>query len=464
MKLRRRWKVFWNLAVIFTIIVVVRRWDPPFDDSDMWVTRVEVPAEQNAFLDYVRIGEELEARDRRVWRLQDILNDAAKGWPVVHELAESNRTVMVELERLQAKPGCRAPEMRSPDDRTYKPMGLVRLAMMLEISAASAQRKGEVREATRNILTGIQLARHFSMEPAELMQYSIALAAHETSMRAIRRLAGDPAVDETALRNILAGLRGQPLGNDSQPIALRGEHKLVLLCLSEAERNGNISFNSLDPIFIYETTNRSLLAHFRNQIAVRTGYLPNRTRERLHNLLEPQLRTACMHATHPDVAIFWRSVDEMDERQHSPRHLLRPNFAGESLISADVYAGSANSSRITQNTIELTRTVVAIRLFQLAHGRNPETLQELCPAFIDAVPLDRYDGAPIRYEHATATVFSAWPLNYDGQPVRDGALLTSKPLVKPSGPNEKTAFVLPQVLVTERPPPQDNSGATNRVE
>ena len=51
----------------------------------------------------------------------------------------------------------------------------------------------------------------------------------------------------------------------------------------------------------------------------------------------------------------------------------------------------------TQANIRLATTALAVERFRLAEGRLPEGLDELAPQFLDAVPTDPFDGAPLRY-------------------------------------------------------------------
>jgi hypothetical protein len=46
---------------------------------------------------------------------------------------------------------------------------------------------------------------------------------------------------------------------------------------------------------------------------------------------------------------------------------------------------------------ELNQVMIALELHHLAHGRYPEALSALAPAYLSAVPPDRYAGRPLRY-------------------------------------------------------------------
>ena len=45
----------------------------------------------------------------------------------------------------------------------------------------------------------------------------------------------------------------------------------------------------------------------------------------------------------------------------------------------------------------VTRTALAVERYRLAQGQSPERLDDLCPRFLDSVPLDPIDGRPLRY-------------------------------------------------------------------
>jgi hypothetical protein len=52
--------------------------------------------------------------------------------------------------------------------------------------------------------------------------------------------------------------------------------------------------------------------------------------------------------------------------------------------------------RITAQT-RAARVMLAAERFRLRHGRWPETLDELVPEFLDKVPIDPFDGKPLRW-------------------------------------------------------------------
>jgi hypothetical protein len=53
----------------------------------------------------------------------------------------------------------------------------------------------------------------------------------------------------------------------------------------------------------------------------------------------------------------------------------------------------------TLSSMRNARTAIATELFRRVNGRWPDNLQELVPDFLDEIPIDPFDGMPLRYRH-----------------------------------------------------------------
>jgi len=73
--------------------------------------------------------------------------------------------------------------------------------------------------------------------------------------------------------------------------------------------------------------------------------------------------------------------------------------------------------------IGATRVLLAMKAFKLDKGRLPATLDELVPAYLDAVPLDDFDGKPLRYNPAKKIIYSV------GEDLKDDGGMTKKEYV-----------------------------------
>ncbi len=52
------------------------------------------------------------------------------------------------------------------------------------------------------------------------------------------------------------------------------------------------------------------------------------------------------------------------------------------------------------------RVIAACRAYEREMGELPESLDQLVPAYLDAVPRDPYDGKPVRYSKSKAIVYA----------------------------------------------------------
>jgi hypothetical protein len=73
-----------------------------------------------------------------------------------------------------------------------------------------------------------------------------------------------------------------------------------------------------------------------------------------------------------------------------------------------------------QALIELARSALAVERFRLAEGRLPTNLKDLTPRFLDAVPIDPFDGNPVRYYRHLASGYVIYSVDTDGHD--DGGL------------------------------------------
>jgi len=56
--------------------------------------------------------------------------------------------------------------------------------------------------------------------------------------------------------------------------------------------------------------------------------------------------------------------------------------------------------------LQATRTILALRAYQLTHGKLPPDLSALVPEFLNEVPIDDFDGQPLRYSPERKIVYS----------------------------------------------------------
>jgi len=123
--------------------------------------------------------------------------------------------------------------------------------------------------------------------------------------------------------------------------------------------------------------------------------------------------------------------------------LLSNNSVGirlrETLIAAN--SGVVPLKGRIQTDLAATLVIVAIKAFKMKTGRLPKTLDELVPEYLAAVPLDDFDGKPLRYSPEKKILYSV------GKNLKDVGGSTKEEIQKwcekeyPSQPPEDTYSV-----------------------
>jgi hypothetical protein len=107
---------------------------------------------------------------------------------------------------------------------------------------------------------------------------------------------------------------------------------------------------------------------------------------------------------------FCADADLLREgKRRAAESAFAPNALGELVIGQ---VRGRNYDQIQRNRcqfetqVSLVAVMIAAKAYSDNEGALPERLEDLVPRYLDALPLDRYDGAPLRYAHAARAVYS----------------------------------------------------------
>jgi hypothetical protein len=106
----------------------------------------------------------------------------------------------------------------------------------------------------------------------------------------------------------------------------------------------------------------------------------------------------------------YRRRPEGTIHQLTARDLTRPtNLYGRLLAYQSTWSVQNTINRRTRSLSQrsLLRACLALRVFHEEHGRLPEKLEELVPAYLPEVPIDHANGQTLRYSHELGRVWSA---------------------------------------------------------
>jgi hypothetical protein len=120
-------------------------------------------------------------------------------------------------------------------------------------------------------------------------------------------------------------------------------------------------------------------------------------------------RAAIQHKSSKKLQQARRQIEERIEQ-------IAPVDAVRFPVSRDIPVGSLVSLRRslgTQTQRELTVTAIALKRFELRHGKLPSSLAALLPEFLQALPVDYMDGQPMRYRLNADGTFTLYSVGSD---------------------------------------------------
>ena len=309
----------------------------------------------------------------------------------------SDRDLIADYVRTNAPALRKATEARHfnqfqfPVDYSYGPAtdqpqlrDLRKLVRILSLATALQIEEGRTNEWPENIALQLQLAATLDGEPtvmSHLVRNSLVRMAATATERSLNRAGCN---DEAAGRLGLAF--AQAIRTNSLPLALIGERALTIPVfrlswreIQSSSRDGNEDPTPGKP---QQYTGKP------NPVLWFSGFF-----ERDLSFFLKTMETSLGPATlSPPESLRLTNVLDNAESVAGRRGFLFSGMLLPSLGRAAVRDAS------TQARLRAAVASLAIERFRLSQGRLPAGLSELTPRFLDAIPADPFDSAPLRYK------------------------------------------------------------------
>jgi hypothetical protein len=279
-------------------------------------------------------------------------------------------------------------------------------ARLLRAEAIQQKRRGNLNGAVESCLTILRLSRRIGDE-TYLIRFLVQRAIFAIGTRALwDEVLSDADASATAYRAALAELRAWDIDRDFVR-ALKGErvftNEMYEWLRSETQKLRNpfslwqtfVGEKSVDLMFLLSprnwfAENQLLMLEFHRQlISVAQKGVPY-DRQQVRQLIA-EFKRKCRKG--------WTVT--LGKREISwGRYPLAE-------VSIDTYDPLLDRVTDTHALQRVTMTALALRLYRKENGRYPENLQQLVPKYLPSVPIDPYDGKPLRYRKL-AKGFKVW--------------------------------------------------------
>ncbi|MBC8011918.1 MAG: hypothetical protein H7067_17665 [Burkholderiales bacterium] len=258
---------------------------------------------------------------------------------------------------------------------------------------------GRQDEAVASAFVGLAFGRKLTDARGTLIDYLSGDAVRKMFCGTLQQLAAHPEITTASLRRIQAGLTQAGNGVDGYAHSLRNETMTMYAYMSglDAEKAAGGGMTGGDELRVFAATRVLFpLVYKRNKTAATYVDIMRHEIE-VHDL------ALGVRPTPSDVLPEWRGIGEFIRPWNlQGRMMLRILVPTISKVSGARHLGFSRQSA--------TEAFVALRRYHQEHGKLPESLDALIPAYLATVPLDYVDRRPIRYSREARAV---WSVGYE---------------------------------------------------
>jgi len=415
---RKRTKVLLVLAFLALLlglgVAVCLMDDPPPEDADLRITREAIPDEENAFTCFVEAGNAVVwphdanilpgSTDCPEDRL--LHDDVAWDDALAQKTLEANRRALDLWDQGLARPRLQVPEITRMEESMPYTLGWLALVGPISLRSRYLAQTGHAKEAYEEAIKLVTFGHRLQGADSCLFTWAVGTFAKMTGLKRLHLLAAEVPLPPERLRAY--GDRLASLGTNTTDMAdaLRMEYRMFCNAVDDLS-TGATSGPGTPSSDLYQFLRNDWL-----DIAIHSPYhlKPNRTKAiaaaYYRSLIEQTSKTALEAQSH--LRRLRLDLDRRRAHLSSTVRLFTPNSAGEGIFLGVLsLAPTKDHYRHYDNTdIAATRLVLALRAFEAKNGHLPETLDELVPDFIDAVPLDDFDGKPLRWSKERKILYS----------------------------------------------------------
>jgi len=395
--------IFIAFVLLYGFLMVRLSIPATVNDKELQFPRASIPAGSNAFDVLQTAASHLWWPDKQRDQLYDLASNTNWNDTLAATVLATNRESLAGWDAAIKLPDFQVPEFNYNDLAPFL-AEWKQLAQVAEVRENALFHSGQDKEAFDKILDHVQLGQRMQNAHGPLIDYLVGTAVRNMGLSQIQHWAGKTHLTPNQLKDYIRQLGLSP---DEESVAfanaIKGEYQFQIGML-DAFRQGKI------------TNSDSEDYHPR---AMRFMPLLNVSRTKVL-FAQADLILVKDSPRHYNEA----KLPDQDLDQSGPvRMFLSGNSVGQILFYMTMPAVIPSLAVKSKNDTQLqaTRTILALRAYQLTRGNLPVDLSALVPEFLDAVPVDDFDGQPLRYSPGRKIVYSV------GQNLKDDGGNDSRP-------------------------------------
>ena len=379
------------LLMLLLLVLALRSFKPvTLQDQELQLVRANIPQGSNAFDVLQAAGSHLwpHSRDEDNRQISDLARDTNWDGQLAATVLASNREALAGWDAAVKLPDLQVPEASTANDWLSYLADWKRLAMLAEVRENVLLHSDQDQAAFDQIVSHIQLGQRMQNSHGVLIVYLVGTAVRAMGLNQMQHWAGKTQLTPEQLKGYIIQLKPGP---DEEATAFANAIKV----------EHEMQINTLVALRDGKTTNSEEGSYFPTHGLVWPLFSLSQSKALFAKGALMLVKAAPHHYCDANMA-------GMESRPSVTSMFLSGNAVGQVLYYMMMPALTGSLAKKSQSDVSLqaTRSILALRAYQLTHGNLPPDLDALVPEFLDAVPIDDFNGQPLHYSAEKKIVYS----------------------------------------------------------
>lgn len=376
------------LLLLYSFLMVRSKIPATVNDGELQLVRANIPKGSNAFDVFQEAGGHIWWPENQSENIYDLARNTNWDDNLASTVLASNREALAGWDAAIKQPDFQVPEVFDPSASPTYLSNWKKLALLAEVRGNFLFHNGQDKEAFDQVLKIVQLGRRMQNANGVLIDYLVGAAVNNIGLSQIQHWAGKSHLNANQLEDFIHQLELKPEAESAAYAnTIKGEYQFQTMMV-EMTCTGKM-------------TNTQGGGYFPSVMPLCPVFNLSQTKTLFAQGALKLVKAASHHYNEVNVG-------DMEVRPNLVSLYLSGNVVGQVLYYMAIPAVATSLAQKSRCDVQLqtTRTILALRAYQLTHGNLPPDLNTLVPEFLDAVPIDDFDGQPLRYSAEKKIVYS----------------------------------------------------------
>ena len=373
------------MAILIAAYLILSRDAPPFDDSDLRPTRLDIPDEDNGYT-YLNLKESdlySPSDDAERSKYYDIKRWKAWDEDIVGKANEHNKHAVECFEKAMTCKHFQAPEVKNWDSELPYLRSCHGLAPYLSILARYLQKQGKEKEAFELAMRIVEFGDCVEKSNGIFVVYVTGTSIKKVGLDTFADLLRETQLDSQSLQPYIDKLSQYETTQESLVNAIKADYTM------DANTIEGLAAGKLDKTWDFAGVSVPRPGYFFHPLATKKLLAKGYRAVIDYANAEFMLRgSSSGNKEYGDLIEECESASRISPNKIG-RWLILQILPGPELMIIHKYR-SLLATRFTQ-------LLIALKCYKLDHRDLPDSLDQLVPEYIESVPLDPYDEKPLRY-------------------------------------------------------------------